>query len=46
MTDKEILKEIANIMERWNHGRDNDNETTEKINKLLKDNGYLTWFKY
>ena len=44
MNEKQILAEIENIMERWNHGRQNDNETTERIDKLLKDNGYLGFF--
>lgn len=33
---KNLLTEIENLMERWNHARDNDNETVGAIDKLLK----------
>lgn len=45
MTDKEIITKIVNLLERWNLARDNDSETVETIDKLLKENNYLEWFK-
>ena len=38
------LNEIENVMERWHHMRDNDNETIEKINEILFGVGRLEWF--
>ena len=43
-TPLQLLQEIENIMERWNLGRDNDDETLEAINQLLKDNDMLKFF--
>lgn len=39
-----LLSEIENAMERWHHGRDNDNETLDLINKLMCRGDYLKWF--
>ena len=41
---EELLSEIENLMERWHHARDNDDETLEKINDLLFKAGYLKFF--
>jgi hypothetical protein len=38
------LGEIENAMERWHHGRDNDDETLKTINDVLYNVGRLTWF--
>jgi hypothetical protein len=40
----EAINEIENAMERWNHARDNDNETLEKINEILLNANRLEWF--
>jgi ribosomal protein S8 len=41
---KATLSEIENAMERWHHGRDNDDEALEEINKIMYEAGYLKWF--
>lgn len=43
-TPIQILQEIENIMERWNLARDNDDETCEAIDAVLKQNNYLQFF--
>lgn len=43
MTEKEILKEIQNLIQRNNLGRDDDEETIESINKILIENGLNTY---
>jgi hypothetical protein len=45
MTDEEILSQIESLMERWLHGRDNNDETLENIKELLINNGYLNFWK-
>jgi len=45
MTPEETLLEIELLLERWLHGRDNDDETLESIKKLMMEEGYLEWFK-
>jgi hypothetical protein len=46
MSEKEkALSDIENAMERWHHGRDNDDETLNKIDSILKNIGMLAWFK-
>jgi hypothetical protein len=41
---KNPLSEIENAMERWHMARDNDDETLERINEILYNNGYLTFW--
>jgi len=45
MTLEETLSQIESFMERWLHGRENDDETLESIKQLMMDEGYLSWFK-
>ena len=45
MAPEKLLLEIENLMERWLHGRENDNETLEKIREKLMNEGYLDFFK-
>jgi hypothetical protein len=41
-TDKEILSEITNIVERWWMGRENDDEAMDKIAAILKENNMIS----
>ena len=45
MTPEETLLEIELLLERWLHGRENDDETLEYIKQLMMEEGYLGWFK-
>ena len=39
-----LLDDIENAMERWHHGRDNDDDTLTAIDEMLANNGRLKWF--
>jgi len=40
----EVIKELENIMERWNLGREEDSDVVDFLNEKLKELGYLSFF--